>query len=651
MQQETIYVLVVEDSESDAKLAVHELRTGGQKVDFVRVQDALSMRSALSSQPWDVVLSDWGMPRFNALAALELTKALSPETPFIIVSGTIGEEAAVQAMRAGASDYVPKSRMGPRLRAVVERELRERDDRRALRHAREALLASETRMARLSASGIVGIAVLDLDHQTVSDVNDAFLRMIGSERQAFEDRPLSWQALGMSIGADDQQSAIDALRSKGSLPLHEQRWRKANGEWTDVLVGLAMLNNASAIACVADQTERRRAEEALRQTEEQLRQAQKMEAIGNLAGGIAHDFNNLLTVILSQVDLLTLDIEVDSPIAHGLDQIQRAATRASDLTRRLLAFGRRQMMRPQVVRLEDVVEGLQGMLVRVLGEHIDFTIAPRSDTGYVRVDPAQLEHVIMNLVINARDAMPQGGQLTIDIRRIDVTQESLDVPTNPAPGRYVVLAVRDTGMGMNEETRSRIFEPFFTTKGPGQGTGLGLSMAFGIVDQSGGHIRVQSEEGVGSTFEVYLPSVAAASATASSSTESRPLFMGHETVLLAEDDDQVRRLMRRVLEGAGYTVLEAKDGSEALQVAEQHQGPIHLLCTDVIMPHMGGREVADRLQLQRPEMKILFVSGYPGSEMVKHGVAEQREAFLSKPLTPSSILRRLRQVLDEPNKT
>jgi len=309
------------------------------------------------------------------------------------------------------------------------------------------------------------------------------------------------------------------------------------------------------------------------------------------------------------------------------------------------------MLRPQVVRLEDVVEGLQSMLMRLVGEHINFTIAPRSDTGYVRVDPSQLEHVIMNLVINARDAMSQGGQLTIDIRRSDVTQESIAMAASPVPGSYVVLAVRDTGIGMSEETRLRIFEPFFTTKGAAQGTGLGLSMVFGIVEQSGGHIHVHSEEGVGSTFEVYLPSVAVGRAAMSGSTMPLPqVRMGHETVLLAEDDDQVRRLMRRVLEGAGYTVLEAKDGNEALRVAEQHQGPIHLLCTDVIMPHMGGREVANRLQVQRPEMKTLFVSGYPGSEMVKHGVAEQREAFLSKPLTPSSILRRLRQVLDEPNK-
>jgi two-component system cell cycle sensor histidine kinase/response regulator CckA len=367
--------------------------------------------------------------------------------------------------------------------------------------------------------------------------------------------------------------------------------------------------------------------------EEQFRQAQKMEAVGQLAGGIAHDFNNLLTVIngFSQV---TLDmLAPEDPARPLVDEIQKAGTRAAGLTRQLLAFSRRQVLEPRVVDLNAVVGDTERMLHRLIGEDVILATALAPDLGRVRVDPGQLEQVLLNLAVNARDAMPRGGRLTIETRNV----------TRP-DGDGVLLAVTDTGIGMDADTRARMFEPFFTTKGPGKGTGLGLAVVHGIVTQSDGQIEVESEPDRGATFRIYLPRVAGAVSIGGSASPV-DLPKGTETLLLVEDEPAVRALDRRVLTNCGYTVLEAKDGRDALRVADAHTGPIHLLVSDVVMPHLGGRHLAEKLLSLRPGLKVLFVSGYTDDAVVRHGVGSEF-AFLPKPFTPAGLARKVREVLE-----
>jgi len=386
----------------------------------------------------------------------------------------------------------------------------------------------------------------------------------------------------------------------------------------------------SVASAVTVGIERKRAEQALRRSEEQLRQAQKMEAVGRLAGGIAHDFNNLLTVITSYGDLLLEDLAPDDSRRDDVDQIRKAAEGAAALTRQLLAFSRQQVLEPKVVDLRAVLAGTEKLLRRLIGADVHLAMPLAPDLGAVKADPGQLEQIIINLAVNARDAMPGGGRLTI---------EAANMVVEARPGRYVMLAVSDTGIGMDEQTKARVFEPFFTTKETGKGTGLGLATVYGIVKQAGGFITVDSEPGRGTTFKVYLPRVDEPVAPAIARPAPAEPRRGTETVLVAEDAPSVRLVTRQVLERYGYTVLEAPTGDIALRLAAKHHGPIHLLLTDVVMPGLSGRQLAGQLSLLRSEMKVLYVSGY--ADTVEPGAA-----YLQKPFAPEALARRVRDVLD-----
>jgi signal transduction histidine kinase len=383
---------------------------------------------------------------------------------------------------------------------------------------------------------------------------------------------------------------------------------------------------------------------ALEHTQAQLRQAQKMEAVGRLAGGVAHDFNNLLTVITGRAALLLRDLPADDPKRRDIDLITQTADRASGLTRQLLALSRKQVLQPRILDLNELVEGLEPILQRLIGEHIELHLLPAAGAAAVEADPTQIEQVILNLTVNARDAMPRGGTLTIELSQVAAGQLQFDDSGRVGPG--VRLVVRDSGMGMTPDVQAHMFEPFFTTKEPGKGTGLGLATVYGIIKQSGGSVSVESELGHGTTFVIWLPRVENPAPVDGPSRGTAELREGRETILLVEDEDGVRELAREVLQGHGYTVIEARDGESALRIVEHRRERLHLLLTDVVMPKMGGPELARRLTSQHPHVKVLYMSGYPDDALGEHGVLEPGAVLLQKPFTPQGMADKVRQVLD-----
>ena len=417
------------------------------------------------------------------------------------------------------------------------------------------------------------------------------------------------------------------------------RWQ----EWTDrLLSGKEGLREYQAVGL--DITARKEAEEELHETQEQLRQAQKLEAIGQLAGGIAHDFNNMLSAIIGYSDLILTGLKEEDPLYSDMENIKSCADRSAALTRQLLAFSRKQALQPRVLDLNTIVSDMDRMLRRLIGEHIELVSRPAEGLWQVKADPGQIEQVIMNLAVNARDAMPDGGKLTVESANVELDEEYARTHVSAKPGPHVMIAVTDTGCGMDKETLSRIFEPFFTTKESGKGTGLGLSTAYGIVKQSGGNIWVYSEPEKGTTFKVYLPRVEGVPDEKVRAKTVAP-NRGTETVLVVEDEDAVRELVARILSVHGYKVLEAPNGGEALVICEKH-GNIDLLITDVVMPNMGGRELAERVGKMRPGVKVLYTSGYTDNAIVHQGVLDAGTPFIQKPYTVSALLAKVREVLE-----
>jgi len=394
-----------------------------------------------------------------------------------------------------------------------------------------------------------------------------------------------------------------------------------------------------------DITDQRRTEAEKAKVEEQLHHAQKMDAIGRLAGGVAHDFNNILCTITGNANLVLEDLPAIDPLRESMEEIAKAAYRAAELTRQLLTFSRKQVITPKVIDLSELVESLHTMLARLIGEHIILRTVPQKDLDRVRADPSQIEQVVLNLTVNARDAMPDGGQLSIETANVVLDETYCSQHPNASPGDFVMIMVTDTGCGMSSDVLDKIFEPFFTTKQLGQGTGLGLATVFGIVDQNGGSIEVCSEQGKGSSFKVYLPRVLDKT-DALKSADAPESIGGKETILVVEDDQMVRNLAVRLLKRRGFKVLASASGYDALTVAEQHDGHIDLLLTDVVMPHMNGVELAERFAKIRPEAKVLYTSGYAQSIIAQHGVLDERVQLLAKPYSLDTLSSRVREVLD-----
>ena len=636
--------LFVEDSETDAKLIVAAL-SPTFALDFERVEDEKGMRAALAGRAWEVILCDWSLPRFHALGALHVLKEAGQDVPFILVSGTVGDERAVEAMRAGAHDYVLKTKLS-RLVPVIERELRESKARQTQRQATEDLRRSEARFARLSESGVVGIIIGDV-HGNILDANTAYMKMLGLTREEIAQGNIRWTDLTPPEQRPLNERALAQLKDHGLAAPFETESLHRDGSRVPLLIGVASLDYPECIAFAVDLTERKRAESALRESENQLRHAQKMEAVGRLAGGVAHDFNNVLSVILSYSEMLAAELEESDPMRQDLEEIRQAGLRAAGLTRQLLTFSRQQVLEPTVVDLNELLVGIEKMLRRILGEDIELVLVPTAARGKVKVDPGSIEQVVMNLAVNARDAMPTGGKLTIETGDVVLDEGFARGHVGANLGPHVMLAVTDTGHGMDPATRARIFEPFFTTKETGKGTGLGLSTVFGIVQQSGGSIWVYSELGEGTTFKVYLPCVDGA-VEAKLTQHPAPPRHGTETVLLVEDEDHVRGVVLGILRKHGYRVLEARHAGEALLIAEKYDAPIDLLISDVVMPQMSGPELARRLGALRPSMRVLCMSGYTDDSIVRHGILGSEIPFLQKPIMPQALTRKVREVLDLP---
>jgi PAS domain S-box-containing protein len=513
----------------------------------------------------------------------------------------------------------------------------------ALRSVQENLRRSELNFRSLVTNAPYGICRCDSTGQLL-DVNPAFLELLG---YSSADQLIGLHAYDLYAEADQWFDLADYLRASTPFKGLTAEWKRKDGSTTGVRVSGRSVSNGRREGIVfelfaEDVTERR----AL---EQQLRQSQKMEAVGRLAGGIAHDFNNLLMVISGYSEFLIERLGHQPELRTPAQEIASAAERASSLTRQLLAFSRKQMLAPKIVDLNGVVTENLKLLTRVIGEDIDLVMVPAANLWRVRADSGQIEQVIMNLAVNARDAMPNGGKLTIESSNTTLDEEYARFHAPIRPGDYVMLTLTDTGAGMDPETQSHIFEPFFTTKGP-KGTGLGLSTVYGIIKQSGGYVWVQSELGKGTTFLIYLPRVAATGETVAAQiqvpAETRAVDPGTETILLVEDEANLRYLARQFLEKQGYSVVEAADGAVAMQVAVAHEGIIHLLLTDVIMPGMNGRELAQRISEIRPNVKILYMSGYTENVVGPDGTLDAGVRLLQKPFNLRDLKTKVREVLD-----
>jgi PAS domain S-box-containing protein len=514
----------------------------------------------------------------------------------------------------------------------------------ALDRAEQALRATDERLRLAARAASVGLWDWDLRSNEVF-YSAEWKRQIGYDEHEIG---TDWDEWQRRVHPDDLEIALQHMRAFLANPAlryeAEFRLRHRNGSYRRILSQASLMFDEHdrpirMLGSHVDVTDQRR-------LEKQLQQVQKMEALGQLAGGVAHDFNNILTVINGYTDLLLVGLPPDDPMREALLEITKAGGRSGNLTRQLLAFSRQQVLEPKVLDLNAVVGDTEKLLHRLLGEDVILTARLSPDLGRVKADPGQIEQVLINLAVNARDAMPTGGNLTIETQGVTLDETYCRDFPDLAPGDYVMLAMSDTGCGMDEVTQARVFEPFFTTKAVGKGTGLGLATVHGIVKQSRGHIALYSEVGQGTTVKVYLPRVSEPLTISRPEASMRAMPNGTETVLLVEDEHAVRALAARVLRGCGYHVLEANHGEDAITIAGAHPGPIHLLISDVVMPHLGGRELAAQMTGRRPECKVLFLSGYTADAVIRHGVVAADFAFLQKPFTPHSLAQKVRVVLD-----
>jgi signal transduction histidine kinase len=641
------YVLIVDDEVDHREVIRDALTQHFQVVEVAEADGADAALGELRERPITTVVLDYRLPGRDGLDLLPELLETRPGVVVIVTTARGSEDTAVAALHAGAADYVPKhADLATRLPAAVERAMQLQQ----LRAAKERAEREREALQRFADTTLqaLPLAVVVVDR----DLN-VHLMNAGAERLALpeaRDPATGGWRYPVEVLADHDLAQLvrDVADGVGPVHLADVHYRPHGAGPNEVRHIALSLHRFTAPE--PDGTEAVRvvtlAQDVTEQhlLEEQVRQSAKLEAIGQLAGGVAHDFNNLLTGISGFAQIVRDGLPEGSPQIEDLQQVVDLSDKAAGLTRQLLAFGRKQALQPQVLTLNDVVADLTKMLHRVIDEHVDLVFVPAADLGVTLADPGQIEQVVMNLAVNARDAMPDGGHLTIETQNVTLDEAYAGAHLEVSAGEYVLLAISDTGHGMDAETLSHIFEPFYTTKGVGQGTGLGLATVYGIVKQHGGHISVYSELGSGTTFKVYLPRTevpAEAHQAAPEATQG-----GSETILVVEDDETVRKLAERILTHFGYTVLAVGDPRDAGGVLEAHDGHVSLLLTDVVMPGMNGRELYDQLALSHPRLRVLYASGYTDNAIVHRGVLDPGIPFISKPFTLAQLARKVREVLD-----
>jgi len=637
----TLRLLQIEDSESDADIVLRVLMKGGFEVFSHRVDDAEGLRRALEDSAWDVIVADYHLPGFDAPGALRILQECGQDIPCIVISGKMGEDTAVEMMKSGAHDYLTKNDL-TRLVPAVERELAEAARRREARQAQEELSESEGRLALAVEATQLG--TFDFYPQTGKLIWSKFACQ---HYGVSPDAEITYDTLLRALHPEDRdrvtQTLQDALRYESGgeyaqeyrtigIEDGQERWLSTRGR----VFFDSQSQGVRVVGVIQNVTERKR-------LEQQLLQSQKLESVGRLAGSIAHDFNNLLTIINGYAHLVLAELGPQDSLRDSMEELSKAAMQAAALTRQLVSFSRRQVAEPKTIVVNEFVKEYENMLRRLLGENIEVVLSLDPLAGAFRADPGQIGQVLMNLAVNAKDAMPAGGKLMIETSKQVVDDQFARTHLYVSPGQYVVLAVTDTGTGMSAEVKSHLFEPFFTTKEPGKGTGLGLSTVYGIVvNQSAGSILTSSEPGQGTSFKLYFPSFDSESGPGSAVRIERIASQG-ETILLAEDEAGVRKYTREILERFGYIILEATNGADALSLAKSHPGKIHLLLTDIIMPIMGGVELAEKFTAELPGVPVLFMSGYAEQIMRHWNVIS---AYIQKPFTLSDLLTQVRELLD-----
>jgi len=640
----SLRILHLEDSTNDCDLVEATAKAAGLDCDFTHATTREEFVGALQRYKFDVILADFNLPGYDGASALAQVRELQADTPFILVSGTIGEERAVAILKGGATDYVMKSGLA-RLVPAIRRAVLESAERMARSEAETALRQSEERFREMTEKICEMFWIASVDGQQIHYVSPAYEQIWKIPLAQLQARPACWLE---QVWTEDRPRLTRARESlaQGMAYNIEYRILQPGGacRWIEergypVRGALGVVERMVGVAL--DITERK-------QLEEQLHQSQKIDAIGQLAGGIAHDFSNVLTVINGYSNLLLDNHELPPAVAESLKHIYVAGGRAANLTRQLLIFSRKSQANHQLIDLNEVVDAVTAMLKRMIGENIRLELDLAHPLPRILADASMLEQVLMNLVVNARDAMPRGGSLVVSTGSCETTEADRARNSLARPGPHVWLSVRDTGCGIAPEVLPRIFEPFFTTKEEGKGTGLGLANVLSIAKQHQGWVEAESTPGEGTLFRIFLPVADEQLADTPASAETRRVAGGKEVVLLVEDDEPVRAYARTVLQMHGYKVLEAVSGIDALEVWKRHRDRIALLVTDLVMPdEMTGLELSEKLRAERPGLKVLFSSGYNpemAEDMLK---THEGFSFLHKPYQPKTLARMVREILDQ----
>jgi len=625
-QAEALRVLIVDDDPQMLRTITDILRMNGYAPSGATTgSGGLELAAKMDHSP-AIALVDLSLPDMDGIEVVARLHALSAMTQVVILTGNASVDSAVRALREQSYDYLIKPVQPDHLLATLERA----GERSYRRRAEEGMRESEERMRQIFAHVSDALFIVD-DSGTILDANPGASTLTGKALDDLRSTPLvdvlpELDGEDMNVGQSRLTNSLAGTTAARVLDIQSARFAPGVRVYT-----------------VRDLTKQR-------QLEEELAQSRKMDAIGQLAGGVAHDFNNLLTVIMSYSSLLLGDIEATDPRRQDVQEISDAAERAAALTGQLLAFSRKQVMHTRPISINGVITGVEKMLRRLIGEDIELVTSLGDSLHLVNADPGQLEQVIINLAVNARDAMPNGGKLSIATSNAEIPPDSRRKSVAKSENGHVMLSVTDTGVGMTREIQQRVFEPFFTTKEQGKGTGLGLATVYGIVTQSGGEVHLHSQPNKGTTFRLFFPALATAAESVPAVSENSAVPRGDETVLIVEDDASLRALAARVLEASGYKVLLARNGVEALALCAGYDGKIDLVASDVVMPEMSGRPLVEKLAETRAETKVLFMSGYTDDDVMRRGVLDGRTAFLQKPFTATQFATKVRDVLDQPRR-